>query len=100
MNGPALGDPPAGSAAMLVATLAGADISIATNSGWAPIFGAGAGALLGAGDPDCLPASLVPRPARHWRTRLAFRPCASATPEIDAPGSSQAARTFALNSAP
>jgi hypothetical protein len=31
------------------------------------------------------PASLTPRPARHWRTRLAFRPCASATPEIDAP---------------
>jgi hypothetical protein len=46
-----------------------------------------------------LQASWTPRPARQWRTRLAFCPCAIATLEIDAPGSSQSARTLALNSA-
>ena len=39
MNGPPLGNAPAGSAATLVAVLADADISIATNSGWAPSSG-------------------------------------------------------------
>ena len=42
---------------------------------------------------------LSPRPSRHLRTRLAFSPWASATADIDAPGSSQPARTLALSSA-
>ena len=63
--------------------------AIATNS--AAALGAAAGVI-------ALPARLTPRPDRHLRTRLVFRPCARATPEIDAPGSSQAARTLALSS--
>jgi hypothetical protein len=40
-----------------------------------------------AGTIACSPlAGLHPRPRRHWRTRFAFKPCASATPATDAPG--------------
>ena len=79
------------------AGLGGARISIATNSGLAPSSEVGAG--LGASGATTTPASLTPRPERHLRTRLAFRPCARAIPEIDAPGSSHADKTFVLSSA-
>ncbi len=39
-----------------------------------------------------------PCPRCHLRTRLSFSPCASATTATDAPGSSHAASTLALNS--
>jgi len=96
---------PVRSADGAVAGLGGAGIPSATNSGAAvPSCDActlgGLGALAADGAVTTTLAGLAPRPARHWRTRFAFSPCASATPEIDAPGSSQSARTLALNSAP
>ncbi len=96
---------PVGSGDGAVAGLGGAGISSATKSTVAAIGGGawtlgGLGALATDGNVADALACLASRPARHWRTRFAFRPCASATPEIDAPGSSQLARTFALNSAP
>ena len=41
----------------------------------------------------------APRPRRHWCTRLSFNLKDSATAATNAPGSGQAARTCALNSA-
>ncbi len=79
-------------------------ILIATNSGLAPsspeVTDSGRfGAALTNGGSNVKPARKMSRPERHLRTRLAFRPCARATPAIDAPGSLQAARTFAFSSA-
>ena len=97
ISGSAIGVAWGGSAATRAAGLGGARISIATNSGLAPSSEVGAG--LGASGATTTPASLTPRPERHLRTRLAFRPCARAIPEIDAPGSSHADKTFVLSSA-
>src|SRR5664279_2636707 len=104
MSGPAVGVVPTWPVAVLPVVLGGAGISIATNSGLAASSGdsADTGRLASsrAGvDSTGTPARLSPRPVRQVRTRLAFRPCARATPEIDAPGSLQAASTLPLSSA-
>ena len=59
---------------------------------------AAVGVVSAAGSGDS-PARCSPRPTRHLRTRFAFRPLASATAAIDAPGSLHAASTAVFNRA-
>lgn len=46
------------------------------------------------------PVRLMPRPTRHLRMRLTFKPWSRAMAATDAPGSGHSARTCAFNSAP